>query len=516
MTRIYGGRLIVLLRVYVIAVLIAAAALSSPALAFAPILLLVWYLYLWRWRAAAKASLLTEYFVLLAITVLLEPQVGPFIATLLSLPVIVLVDHSLKRVGETMTFRDTAYRRRPTDLAIILLVITAFSLTTSLLLGSLSLLLASAIFLGYLVVLYAVIVRKLPLKPVEEAQVHQRMVAGSEDHLNIELTGRTRIGGRFLIVSPYEWLKVRPGELSLAEPKLLVRVSLSPPLAGPSVVKLSGYAADRWGLLQVRFELEPISLYVIPRARYAAWLAQRYLAATKPGSLALMADVAALRPTYGLRRGVEYYGSQQYQPGDSLKNIDWKHSLKYHGLIAKEFAEFHGQSAVVLVNLAVGNAEEADELAYKIIVTAVSLAREGIPAALAAYDHESARVTTTTLAPRRLLLQALQVAGEMVTVTDPLKYLNPPDVGRLRANMGRIEPVGSEASEALLRLLRLEYRNLDNAARLSPAARALSKVHARIGREATVVVISRRNHDAGAIAFLTFDLARRGIAVVSV
>ena len=104
----------------------------------------------------------------------------------------------------------------------------------------------------------------------------------------------------------------------------------------------------------------------------------------------------------------------------------------------------------------------------------------------------------------------------MVTVTDPLRYLNPPDVARLRANIGRIEPVGSEASEALLRLLRLEYRNLDNAARLSPATKALSNVLARVSREATVVVISQRNHDAGAIAFLTSDLARRGMAVVPV
>jgi len=516
MIRITVGHLTVFLRVYVVAALVMAAVLSPPALAFVPVVLLLWCFYLWRWRASATVSLLTECFVLLAMAVLLDAHVGPFSAALISLPLLFPVDRALRTAGEGVPFRDGASRRRPTDTALVLVGIVVSMLTVSLLLGSLSLLLACAVILAYLAVLYAIILRQLSPKPVEETQIHQRMVAGSEDHLNIELTSRTRVGGRLIITSPCDWLKVRPGEQSLAEPKLELRVSLAPPLAGPSDVELVGYAADRWGLLQIRFELRPIRLFVIPRARYAAWLAEKYLAATKPGPLALMADVATLRPTYGLRRGVEYYGSQQYQPGDSLKNIDWKHSLKYHGLIVKEFAEFHGQSAVVLVNLAVANAEEADELAYKIIVTALSLARESIPAALATYDDGGTRLTTTTLAPRMLLLQALQVAREMVTIDDPLKYLNPPDVTRLRANISRMEPVGSEASEALLRLLRLEYRNLDSAARLSPAAKALSKVFTRVSREATVVVISHRNHDAGAMAFLTSDLTRRGVAVVPV
>ncbi|GAI15654.1 unnamed protein product, partial [marine sediment metagenome] len=93
-----------------------------------------------------------------------------------------------------------------------------------------------------------------------------------------------------------------------------------------------------------------------------AWLAKRYLAETKPGVLPLISNISALRPIHGLRRGVEYYGSQLYQPGDSLKSIDWKHSVKYNELISKEFTELHGQPAIILINLAVGNAEEADKL----------------------------------------------------------------------------------------------------------------------------------------------------------
>ena len=516
MISIDDRRVIIPLRIYISASLMAAAVLSSPVLALVPIALLVWYLGLRRWAASPTVNLLTECFTFLAIAVLLSPQVGHLIATLIALPAMVLVDYSLRRSGEVAAFRDTAYRRRPTDIGIILLVTTFCVLGISLLLGNRSLLIASAVVVGYLGVLYVIVFLRLSLKPVEEVQIYQRMVAGSDGHLDIELTRHTGIGGQLLVMSPYEWLKVGAKRLSLKEQKLVVRVALSPPLAGPSIVKLIGYAVDRWGLLQVRFELEPIRLFVIPRARYAAWLAERYLATTKPGSLPLMADVAALRPIYGLRRGIEYYGSQQYQPGDSLKNIDWKHSYKYNELVVKEFAEFHGQSAIVMVNLAVGNAEEADQLAYKIIVTALSLAREGIPAALAAYDSENVKLTTATLAPRRLLLQCLQVAREMITTVNPVKYLNPPDVTRLRADIGRMGTVGSRASEVLLQLLQMEYKNLDTDARLSPATKALDSAFNKVSREATVVVISHRNHDAGALAFLTYRLARGGTAVVAV
>jgi len=217
-----------------------------------------------------------------------------------------------------------------------------------------------------------------------------------------------------------------------------------------------------------------------------------------------------------LRRGVEYYGSQLYQPGDSLKNIDWKHSLKYNELVAKEFAEFHGQSAIILINLAAGDAEEADKLAHKIIVTAISLAQEDIPAALAAYNHESVKLTTGMLQSRQLVVQCLRVAQEMVTFINPVKYLNPPDVAKLRVNMSRIRSVESKASKVLTQLLQLEYNNLSNNAGRNPATKALSEVLAKVDRRSNIVIISHRNHDAEALAFNTFSFAAKGNAVITV
>ena len=506
----------VFLKLYVAIVLIVATILSPLALSFVPILLLAWYLYLWRWPITAIVNLLTEYFMFFAVALLLASPVGPLFSLLISLPVLLLINRGLEETAESLAYRDTRYARSPTDICLTLLLIAIAVLGVSWLVGNLSLLLACAAVISYFGILGVVVLRRLPLKPVEEIQVQQRMVAGSEGHLYIELTSKTKIGGLLFVESPYEWLKVSPNILSLKENKLVAKVSLSPMLSGPSIVKLKGQATDRWGLVRVRFELEPIRLYVIPRARYAAWLAKRYLAETKQGTLPLISNIAALKPIYGLRRGVEYYGSQLYQPGDSLKSIDWKHSLKYNELITKEFAEFHGRTAIILINLAAGNEEEADKLAYKIIVTAISLAREDIPAALAVYNHEGVELTTNVLQPQQLLLRSLQVAKRMVVFIDPVKYLNPPDVARLRANINRIRFAESKASSVLAQLLQLEYKNLNNNAKHNPATKALSEVLAKVDKQSTIVIISHRNHDAEAIAFNTFSFARKGNAVISV
>ncbi len=516
MIGLYSRSVVVFLRIYVVIVLIIATILSPLALSFVPILLLVWCLYLWRWPISAIVKLLTEYFVFFAVVLFFTSSVGPFFSLLISLPVLLLNNHDLEETSETLVLRDTRYVRSPTGVSLTLLLVAVAVLGVSLLLGSLSLLLASATVIIYLGILGAVVFRRLPVKPVEETQVQHRMLAGSEEDLYVKLTAKTRIGGSLFLESPYDWLKVSPNILSLKEDNPVIKVSLSPSLSGPSIIKLKAHATDRWGLIQTRFELGLIRLYVIPRARYAFWLAKRYLAETKPGALPFISNIEALKAIYGLRRGVEYYGSQLYQPGDSLKNIDWKHSLKYNQLITKEFAEFHGQPAIILINLAVGDAEEADKLAYNIIATAISLAQENIPAALAAYDHEGVKVTTPMLQPRQLLLKSLQVAQEMVTFINPVKYLNPPDVVKLRANIARIRFSKSQASEVLGQLLQLEYQNLNNAARLSPVTKALAQAFAKVDKQSNIVVISHRNHDAEALAFTTFSLTEKGNAVITV
>lgn len=516
MISLHRRSLIIFIKTYVAAALVVATVLSPLALSFVPGLLLVWHLLMWRWPINRVTNLLTVCFTYFALALLFTSPAGPFFSLLIALPQLLLINHSLEEAAESQTVNESRYQRRPTNICLTLLLIVLLVFGVSLLMSDITLLLSCLAIIIYFGILGTLVVRKLPTQPVAEIPVQQRMVAGTEAHLNIRLTNLTSVGGLLFLASPYGWLSLDPDRLSLKSEELVFRVSLVPPLAGPSIIRVKGWATDRWGLFQINFEIEPIQLYVIPRARYAAWLARRYLAATGSGSLPIISNIEALKPTYGLRRGVEYYGSQLYQPGDSLKNIDWKHSVMYNELISKEFTEFHGQSAVVLINLAVGDAEEADTLAYNIIVTAISLAQENIPAALAVYNQEDVVETTSLLQPQQLLAHSLRVAQEIATATSPAKYLNPPDVARLRANISRLRSVDSQPARALSRLLTVEYENLDDAARFNPATRALAEVFAKVDRQSNIVIISRRNHDAEALAFNTYSFTRRGNSVISV
>ncbi|GAI55674.1 unnamed protein product, partial [marine sediment metagenome] len=187
-----------------------------------------------------------------------------------------------------------------------------------------------------------------------------------------------------------------------------------------------------WGFTQVNQAIEPVELHVIPRARYAEWLALRYLEQTGAGAGATtLPPKAILIP----KRGVEYFDSRSYQPGDPLRDIDWKHTLKLNQLIIKEYIEAGEQRAIIAVNLSVTDAEEADKLAFNLITTALTLAQETIPTALAVYNHQKVILTTAVIDPRETLKQTLSLVKDITSVEFTHRFLQPSDIGKLRRNI---------------------------------------------------------------------------------
>ena len=508
--------ILLVLRIYLAVALIAGAILSPLPFSFIPIVLFLVYLYFWWWPVNYNVNLLMYLYLFFALPLLFSPQTGPFLSVLISMPVLFLIDHSMREAALSAPYYRTERNRSLTGNGRSLVLLMLVVMGISLLLGSAALALAGTALILYLVIRGLLVYKGMPAKPVEEMQVQLRIVAGSVSHTRIELSNKSRSGGRLFILSGYDWLKIDPAVLSLKDDRLTTRISLTPPLAGPALIKARAYATDILGLTQTRFDLEPIRLYVIPRAKYAAWLAKKYLENTRPGNLSIISNIQSLKPVMGLRRGIEYYGSQQYQPGDSLKNIDWKHSLKSDKLISKEFTEFHGRPALMLVNLAVGSDEEKDKTAYKIIVTALSLARENVPTAISAYDHEGVKMATASMHSQQLLLNALAVARQLVWYDTPLRYLGSADVDRLKANISRLRFSENTASKVISGLLQFEYRSLNLGSKLNPATRALSDVLGRIDRQSNIVIISSRNHDGEALAFNTHMLSRKGNSVINV
>lgn len=505
-----------LLRAYIAIALVFAAILSSLPLSFIPVFLLLCYFFIWLWPVTPFLKLFADYFMLFALAILYGPAIDPWFSSLLALPVIALINHGLQEAAKTQYYKDTQHSLIATRVGIALPLIALLALMISFLFSNAPILLTSIAFLVYLGIMVVFVIRRLSLKSVECTPLECRMVAGSKSQIQLDITGKTRIGGALFLVSPYDWMKINPNTLFLKPGKLDIKADISPRLAGPVTIKIDGYATDRWGLIQVHFSLKPLILYIIPRAKYAEWLARKYLEQTTPGTVLLSSNRLALGPIYGLRRGIEYYGNRIYQPGDSLKNIDWKSSIKHSELISKEFIEFHGQSVIALINLSVGDEEEADKLIYWIIITALTLSQENIPTVLAAYDHEKVRVVTPVLHTRQLVIQSLEIAKKMVTYINPVKYLHPPDIARLRVDIGRLSSADSDASKKLANLLEIEYANLSNQARRNPATLALLSASSKGESQSNILIISHRNHDAIALAVNTANYSRRGNAVIPI
>jgi hypothetical protein len=506
-----------ILKIYTAAALVAAAVRSPLALAFVPIVLLVWFLYQWRWPLSQLVDFLTQFFLFFAVCLLFSRVVGPYFALLIALPLVLLIDLKLRGIGR-ITLPDEGSRTRSiTNIGIVTLSLTAALIIVGLVVWSVPLLLAAGVIVLYLGSIAAVIWRRLPVAPITVETLPIRVIAGREEKTELLLKRNSYLNGILFLKSPYPWFKVAPNAfIPMAADEISVQVALTPLLAGPEELPLNACVIDPWGLSQVKFEIVPMKLVVIPRARYADYLARKYLAGSRFGRLPLVSSVGTIRSIYGLRQGIEFYGNRMYQPGDNLKNIDWKHSVKYNELVSREFFEIQGQPVILLINLVAGDAEEKDKLAYNIIVAALSLAQDGVPTALAAYDDQDVILSTPSLAAQELAVRALEIVKEIVMRENTAKSLNPPDVARLRANIRRLSEAASTPAGVLRELLQIELKNLSHNASSSPCTAALNEVMTRANPQSTILVISNQNHDAEALAFNLQTLTAKGNAVISV
>ena len=214
------------------------------------------------------------------------------------------------------------------------------------------------------------------------------------------------------------------------------------------------------------------------------------------------------------RRGVEYFDSRTYQPGDQLRDIDWKHTLKLSQLIIKEYIEAGEQAAIIAVNLSVADADEADKLAFNLVTTALTLARETIPTALAAYNHERVVLTTAVTDPRETLKQTLLLVKNITPIELAHRFLQLPDLGKLRRNIIQLKQATSEPAQQLLSMLDFEYRAIEQGAKHHSATIALSQVAEHTPPPAIIILVSQLNHDAEALLITSEKLARRGFTTL--
>ncbi len=507
--------LLVLARAYIVVALVVAVVFSPPLYGAVPLLTLLLYLYMELWGKLERHRTALNLYLALSLPLLLQPVWGQWLSAVFALPVIPLLDLGLRRSALAYEFVPAVRNRRPTAVCRSLVLSLLAVGVVALALGSRTLFLGFSLVAGYLAAVILAILRGVPASPCQVEIANHKVLAGDLARTTITLTNRSRLAGQLKLVSPYHWFHIRPDRVAMSRSKSQVEAAFTPPLAGPSAVVADAIFVDPWGLIQTNFRVEMLALFVVPRAAYAGWLARRYLEMSRPGEREAMTAAMSVsqRPS---RKGMELYGLRQYQPGDSARSIDWKHTLKLRQTIVKEFQDTGVECAVMTVNLSVADEEEKDKLAYSFITTALTLARENVPSAMAAYNDREVVLTTRLLEPRQALLKALHLAREITVSPSPIRYLEVPDVSRLRGNIHRLRQSSQGAATALADLLELEYNALAGSAERNPAAAALNATLSGLRARANVLVLSGRNHDAEALAFQGYALQKKDYRVIAV
>ncbi len=511
-----------LCQIYTILALLAATAMSALPFSLLALILLLVMLFTTLRPVLPRIQIVLTVVTIFLTPLLLDLSLQYFIpfplifaqmmVTISSLLLVCLLDVNLRQNTQQIKgfgeVKKTRKRGRYTSNIYNALVVSVLTiLLISFLLDNLVLLFTSVIIALYLLSLLIRIFLAVPLTPLDVPLNRKRGIAGSNITISLDITSKVPLRLYCLIIPTDSWVQATPQRFILIRGKTKLNFTFTPPLAGPAHPQFLVSVTDPWGFTRINQLIEPVELHVIPRAKYAQWLALKYLEQTGAGVVA-----ATMLPPKAFKtpqRGIEYLNSRNYQPGDQLKNIDWKHTLKLSRLIIKEYIEAGEQAAMIAVNLSVADAEEADEIAFNLITAALTLARESIPTALAAYNHQRVVLTTTVTDPQEILKHTLSLVKDITMAEFTQQVLEPSDLNKIRRNIARLGQAKSESAQRLLDIFNFEYHAIEETARNHPATIALSSVATHIPSPAMILLVSQLNHDNEAIMVTTEKLSRR-------
>jgi hypothetical protein len=311
-------------RAYLVVVLVLSVLVSSfLQLGIALCLLAVQLYSVYRPQKASLNIVLVVSSLVLA-PLVLEALAGLY-AVLLMVPAMFLLDWSLKDFALTQAF---SFSRAGRSASIVLKTLGAgllLVLAVSVVVWNVTLMLTTVVLLGYLAVVNAHVFRGVPKMSLAEEKTWRRIVVGDLETVEFSVKGKAKISILVSLQSIDSWVHVEPPNFVLPVKKEIeATIRFTPPLAGPSKIQIQASYVDSRGLVQTGQVLEPVDLHIIPRAKYAAWLANKYLEQTSP--IAGMAIAIPQPSSRAAKRGVEFHGSRPYQSGDRLKDIDWRHS----------------------------------------------------------------------------------------------------------------------------------------------------------------------------------------------
>jgi hypothetical protein len=388
------------------------------------------------------------------------------------------------------------------------------TIVASILIGNLNMAIVGIMLSLFLIGVLTYILKNMPLTSLAVEQTEIKLIAGNKTPLPVKIVRNTKFPLHIFINSSCPWFHSDRGSIMSLGSEVKLNFTINPSLSGPSLPWFEVFCMDQWGLLKTRQKIEPLKLYVIPRARYAEWLARKYLEETAPGPETQSFTEIPISIKMMYTHGVEYNTSQLYQPGDSMRDIDWKHTTKIGQVIVKKYTEDTRRMAIIAANLTGADAEEADKLVYDLITSALTLARAIIPTSIAAYNHECVLAATPYLEPRNLVRKALELGQQVVPVTPVKRYLHPTDIRQLRTSIKQLEGKTMEAVKKLRNILEIEMKAIEEIARVHPLREALDRVTGHNPTPATITVVSTRSQDNEALYFVLEQIERKGYGAI--
>ena len=497
-----------ILLLYTPIVLVAGSLVSDAPTASATVGLVVLYVscLLAAWWPGFLVSALASA---LVAPVLAAPYLGAW-SVLLTVPVLGAVARALNGLAPALVAVHPPVRRSLSPLAtsigaalVAIFVIAVVLSSAPLALGSGFLILAGGIGA-------AVESARLGHSPLRVERRDMSVRAGERIAFDLEVLPAGVHGVALFSLAGQEGAAIRePGPFALEE---LVRnvVSVGTSVGGPSEVVLRASVSDPLGLIHVGQSLNVAHLNVIPRARVARWAAEEFLAHRGGGpesSDALSREVAGL---LAAQQGVEYVTSRLYVPGDALVSIDWKHTSRLQSLVVKTFDDGSRSAGLILVNLSVTDADEADRLVYEFLSAALTIATLSYGASVALYDHSSDGGSSPVLWGSELVRAALNACVDVRMAPAWRRVLRPVSLQELEGRVSRVRRAAGEVAPKLASLLALKEQAVRMHLEGEPLGVLLRSSQHRY-HPAWCVAISAMHRDADAVLTGLRQMERSGV-----
>lgn len=440
-----------------------------------------------------------------------QALVGEIIAVLIIIPALLLLDSSLKEYALDQSFSFSKAARSATNILKSLGLCFGVILLASLVIFNLTLILTIAVLLIYLSISLLYTYWKVPSNALKESRSWSRTIVGDTDSKTITLKTNAKIPTKIFLQPVDSWVKLKPNIFNLAS-EVDISVQFTPPLAGPSKISVQAAIVDSRGLMVTNQLLQPLDLHIIPKAKYAKWLANKFLKETSKG-LGTATGVTKLLGKAG-KFGVEFNSTRPYQPGDSWRDFDWKHTYMLDQLIVKEFSEAQGSVGIIVADLTAKNAEDADALAYNLVISALTLATEALPAALAVYNNYEVFAATSPISPRETLKKTLELTEKITIEESKERILQPLEMRRLKRSISQLETTKNEAAQKLKEILEFESEASQQAAKKHPATLALMKSVKLVHAPAVLTIASPISYDSEALLLGLEQLREKGYRTI--